>query len=79
VFFNELADQSGTINVMAVAVTSNAESSVIEVGKTERLFTLPIGSSFDVTRDGQRFLVNAPRDAATPPITIVLNWKAPAR
>ena len=35
---------------------------------------------YDVTRDGRRFLINAPRgDAATPPITIVLNWKPPAR
>jgi len=32
-------------------------------------------AQYDVTRDGQRFLLNVPvEDAPTPPITVVLNW-----
>jgi hypothetical protein len=35
----------------------------------------PTGASFDVTADGQRFLViKAQRDAGTRPITLVQNW-----
>lgn len=34
------------------------------------------GRSYDVSPDGQRFLVAAPASgAATPPITVVLNWQ----
>jgi hypothetical protein len=33
-------------------------------------------STFDVAGVGQHFL-NGPREAATPPITIVLNWYRP--
>jgi hypothetical protein len=28
-----------------------------------------------VSRDGQRFLINSLPDIASPPITMVLNWK----
>jgi Tol biopolymer transport system component len=41
------------------------------------LFTMRPNSSWDVALDGQRFLVNTPvNEATTPPITVVLNWKA---
>ena len=34
-------------------------------------------AQYDVTRDGQRFLINVPlEEAASPPITVVTNWAA---
>ena len=38
---------------------------------------LGVKQQYDVTRDGQRFLLNVSlEDAASPPITIVVNWTA---
>jgi len=31
---------------------------------------------YDVTADGQRFLINLPTESTTVPITVVLNWAA---
>jgi hypothetical protein len=44
----------------------------------------PIGSStgitgrnqYDVSADGQRFLINAPAAGSSKPITVVVNWPA---
>jgi hypothetical protein len=37
----------------------------------------PPGAQFDVTADGERFLVNRrPEDEASDPITLVQNWAA---
>ena len=34
-------------------------------------------AQYDVTRDGQRFLLNVPAEEAVPPsITVVMNWRA---
>jgi eukaryotic-like serine/threonine-protein kinase len=53
-----------------------------EVGKPQPLFQTRIESTtgtfwhqYDVTRDGQRFLVNTPQ-AVTTPVTVVVNWLA---
>ena len=36
-----------------------------------------IGHQYDVTADGQRFLLNLePRETSTAPLTVVLNWQA---
>lgn len=41
------------------------------------LFTAPCACAFDVSADGQRFLVRgAAVDGGTSPITVVLNWQA---
>ena len=55
-----------------------------EAGSPQPLFEIqPVSTRFDnqatyqPTADGQRFLVTAPvGGAATPPITVVLNWQA---
>jgi serine/threonine-protein kinase len=48
----------------------------LEVGTPAPLFPIPQGASYDITRDGQRILINMPvGQAATPPITIIQNWK----
>jgi len=54
-----------------------------EVGAVKPLFATRIvaftgvGYQYDVSADGQRFLVNtSPEQAASAPITVVLNWTA---
>ncbi|MBI4479494.1 MAG: serine/threonine-protein kinase [Acidobacteria bacterium] len=69
--------------LMAVPMAIGA---AIEAGPPKALFDVhlvPRDSSapnayyqYDVTRDGQRFLVNTPLENATVPITVVLNWTA---
>jgi eukaryotic-like serine/threonine-protein kinase len=60
--------------------------STVEPGTPEPLFTFPapsnlvlLGFAYAPSRDGQRFLVNAPaggENAAAPPLTVVTNWQA---
>ena len=64
--------------LMAAAV--NGKGSSFEVGAVKPLFetrTLTGSGGYDVSADGQRFLVNtAPEQAAAAPITVVVNWTA---
>jgi hypothetical protein len=47
------------------------------VGRPKPLFTTPCGCAFDVSPDGQRFLVRGTAGAGgAAPITVVLNWQA---
>jgi dipeptidyl aminopeptidase/acylaminoacyl peptidase len=72
--------------LMAVSIT--ARGATLEPGAPEALFATRIygggidsnqGRQYDVTRDG-RFLINTVLDdAATSPITLLLNWKPPAK
>jgi hypothetical protein len=66
---------------MAAAV--NGQGSAFEVGAVRSLFdtrapsTINPRSAYDVSPDGQRFLVNTLVDeAASAPITLVVNWPA---
>jgi Tol biopolymer transport system component len=48
----------------------------LEAGTPAALFPIPPGASYDITRDGQRILINKPvGQATTPPITVIQNWK----
>ncbi len=51
-----------------------------EVGEVKELFDVPrmplSGSDYDVTSDGQMFLMNTVGDSAFEPITLVVNWTA---
>ena len=69
-----------------MAVTIKGETA-IEVGTAVPLFEARMlngpnpGTGFraqyDVTRDGQRFLINVPlEETASSPITVVVNWQA---
>ena len=66
--------------LMAAAITAQASS--ITPGQPVALFTANFARNtnrpqYDVARDG-RFLVNVElTDAATPPITLLMNWKGP--
>jgi eukaryotic-like serine/threonine-protein kinase len=63
--------------LMAAAVNGNTS---FEVGAARPLFTFRprglAGASYDVSADGQRFLVNALVDVAPQPVTLVVNWLA---
>ncbi len=63
--------------LMSAAV--NGAGSALEVGTVRPLFdTRPGGlrSVYDVSADGQRFLVNTLVEEAPAPITLVVNWQA---
>jgi eukaryotic-like serine/threonine-protein kinase len=73
----EIIFQSLKGSPMAVEVSTNGTA--FEAGIPRQLFALPLGSSlWDVTADGQKFLVPVPSGAqgARTPITVVLNWQA---
>ena len=60
--------------VMAVPISIGADS--VDAGTPVALFALRPGATFNMTRDGKRFLVNTSLDDdSSPPITVVLNWK----
>jgi hypothetical protein len=66
---------------MAAAVSG--KGAAFEVGVVKPLFdmhTPPVGAvnyPYDVTADGQRFLVNTlPQQVVSTPMTVVLNWTA---
>jgi serine/threonine protein kinase len=62
--------------LMAVPVMLSPNGTTLEAGPPVVLFAMRPGSEFAASPDGQRFLINTvPEDAATPPITVVLNWK----
>jgi len=62
------------------AVQVGARGDTFEVGTTKSLFEIPaspLGTVYDVTGNGQRFLINTlvqPQSSA--PITLVVNWTA---
>jgi hypothetical protein len=70
--------------VMALPVTS--KGGYFDAGRVTPLFRtrlVPTGSQivafdsmYDVTPDGQRFLINGPPADPGPPMTVVLNWAA---
>jgi Tol biopolymer transport system component len=64
--------------LMAAAV--NGQESAFEVGAITSLFATRLGGprlAYDVSPDGQRFLVNTlVEEAVTAPITLVVNWPA---
>jgi Tol biopolymer transport system component len=64
--------------IMAAEVSASGDT--FQVGRTQQLFEIRSqrpGNVFDVTPDGQRFLVNtAPQLQISVPITLVVNWPA---
>ncbi len=65
--------------VMSVMVTLG---SPLQVAPARQLFVVAartVNDMFDVSPDGQRFLVNTTADRDTAPITVVLNWTSALR
>jgi len=60
--------------VMAVSVQSDPTTFRGSVPRV--LFDEPVSDgSYDVSRDGQRFLINTPLPEASAPIQIIVNWR----
>ena len=58
---------------MAVPVESGENA--FRPGTPVRLFQSTGASSFDVTPDGQRFLMTVPvSDSSDTPVTVIVNW-----
>ncbi len=70
--------------LMAVPIRIASNSQTIEAGSPVPLFathvgpalSYPFNQQYDVSPDGQRFLMNTIIDEAPSPITVILNWKA---
>jgi eukaryotic-like serine/threonine-protein kinase len=65
-------------NGSPMAVEVRTKGTAFEAGIPKQLFQLPTGSSYwDVTSDGEKFLVPVPSGPQSrTPITVVLNWQA---
>jgi Tol biopolymer transport system component len=71
---------------LLMSVEIKASASTVDAGKPVRLFLLPdlADNSYDVTQDGQRFLIASPpgvvavgaNAADNTPLTVVTNWTA---
>jgi hypothetical protein len=65
-----------------MAVDIDVSSGVLRAGRPVRLFQVPPLNGWDVSRDGKRFLMATPRDAAAAgdmmPITMMANWRTAA-
>ena len=60
--------------IMAVTVSTNGE---LTLGKPTRLFEQRFLGGFDVTPDGQRFVMVIPKESETPrptQLNLILNW-----
>ncbi len=58
-----------------VSVPAETQGSDLTLGKPQQLFQLSADGNYDVTADGQRFLVTTPAQRAEqPPLSLVLNW-----
>jgi hypothetical protein len=64
-----------------MAAPVSGEGSAFQVGAVQSLFETRARAGvnakpYDVSADGQRFLINTLVDAASAPITLVVNWTA---
>ena len=74
----ELFYVSPDLKLMVVALKVTADS--VEPSAPHELFDLPIVdngySPFEVSPDGQRFLVRTAAEQASQPLTMIVNWPA---
>ena len=65
-----------------MSVSILASGTKLELSSPVGLFDIspqsgfPLRQGYDVTRDGQRFLVTSPVESPDTPITVVVNWAA---
>src|SRR5262249_20162510 len=81
----ELVYFSGDGNLMAGSIErGECASGVFKTGIPNRLFQAPIVAGgratnvhrWDVTSDGERFLISTVAQGTMPPISVVVNWQA---
>jgi serine/threonine protein kinase len=76
--------------MMAVTLEPAAQGSIPEVGAPAALFSTriaggatlprnPLKQQYDVSADGQRFLINVAAEFTASPITVILNWQPERR
>ncbi len=65
-----------TLNNQIKAVSLGYQDSALIVGADEELFQFPTGRGYDVSADGQKFLVVDEEDRVFSPLTLVVNWTA---
>jgi Tol biopolymer transport system component len=70
----EIFYQTQTNRIVSVEIDYVRES--IAIGRENELFTHSSGSDYDVTADGQRFLVVREEGQINEPLTLILNWTA---
>jgi Tol biopolymer transport system component/predicted Ser/Thr protein kinase len=64
-----------------MAVSVKTEGRNITIGRPQPLFDAPMpqwpwdSTDYDVSQDGQRFLINVVREQHAAPITVILNWR----
>ena len=66
-------------NDQLYAVSFDAKGDEPQLGQPEPLFRTNMfgtGFPYDVTADGQRFLVNKSEEAVSAPLYLVVNWPA---
>jgi hypothetical protein len=72
-------------HLMAVPIRADSHDGELEPGEPVRLFAVRVGEvvppqagyneSYDISPEGQRFLVNTiTAETSVPPITVILNW-----
>jgi hypothetical protein len=61
-----------------MAVPMRLSETTVEIGKAQALFEVPVSARFQVSHDGQRFLIALPADSAssTPSLTVDTDWRA---
>ena len=79
-FYIDLNDQ-----LTAVPIQFASDSQSVQVGPPVPLFTTHVGGAvqqnpavlrqYEVSPDGQRFLMNTVVDGPAPPINVILTWK----
>jgi len=72
---HELFFLSPDFHLMVVTIKFEEDGGV-SIGTPAPLFpaALPIGSEYDASWEGQRFLINRPGPTNTPPIIVISNW-----
>ena len=61
------------------AVEVDGSGASFTVGRSQRLFVAPVNpfaSTYDVSPDGQRFVMSASPDEEEPPLVLMINWTA---
>ena len=57
-----------------MSVPVETEDGVFRTGAPRAVFKIGEGATFDVSADGQRFLVNRAVSESDPPVTVIVNW-----
>jgi hypothetical protein len=57
-----------------MSVSAETTDGMLRTGTPRALFKIGESASFDLTADGQRFLVNRAISESDPPVTVIVNW-----